>query len=149
MANSESAYSLPLAPPPWKCTCTAYVLAFYNPASSGLPKNIAFAPLETNPTSFGSDQGACKYTGGLCFAQIIRYSDTPVGSYDELAILPGYFETAVAGQKKSTDMRITGIWVSQKDSLLNGERFSPTEWSKSIEWRLIASAGRRNWNIPK
>ena len=64
--------------------------------------------------------------------QILRYTDTPVGTYDELAIMPGHFATpqqvkAVGcGGKKHN--RITGIWVSQEATCLNG---------------------RRNWNIPK
>ena len=61
-------------------------------------------------------------------AQIIRYSDTPVGSYDELAILPGYFNGVGAAGTQRKDLRITGIWVSQEATLVNG---------------------RRNWNIPK
>ncbi len=61
-------------------------------------------------------------------AQIIRYSDTPVGTYDELALLPGYFNGVGPEGKKRKDLRVTGIWVSQEATLMNG---------------------RRNWNIPK
>ena len=61
-------------------------------------------------------------------AQILRYSETPVGSYDELAILPGCFAGIGPKGIKMKDMRITGIWVSQDTTLMNG---------------------RRNWNIPK
>ena len=116
---------LPLAPPPWTCKCTAYVLAFYNSASSGLTPSIAYAPLEANTPSFSSTKEAGTYKGGLCFAQIIRYHETPVGAYDELALLPGAFAGPTG---KGKDLRITGIWVSSEASLMNG---------------------RRNWNIPK
>lgn len=61
-------------------------------------------------------------------AQIIRYSETPVGPYDELAILPGYFNGVGSAEKKRQDLRVTGIWVSQETTLMNG---------------------RKNWNIPK
>ena len=61
-------------------------------------------------------------------AQIIRYRETPVGSYDELAILPGTFSSMRRDGGKNNDSRITGIWVSTKETVING---------------------RRNWNIPK
>ena len=65
-------------------------------------------------------------------AQILRYSDSPVGPYDELAIIPGAWEVEGKGKdgkvRKMRDMRITGIWVSRVETLVNG---------------------RRNWGIPK
>lgn len=61
-------------------------------------------------------------------AQIIRYSETPVGPYDELALLPGYFNGVGPDGEKRKDFRVTGIWVSQEATLMNG---------------------RKNWNIPK
>lgn len=79
------------APPPWACKCTAYVLPFYNFRPSGLSLNIAYDPLEADEPSFSSEKEAGRYIGGLAFAQIIRYHDTPVGAYDELTLLPGYF----------------------------------------------------------
>ena len=48
--------------------------------------------------------------------QIIRYTDTPVGAYDEFALLPGYFDSPGGGK----NTRITAIYVSQKDTLYNG-----------------------------
>lgn len=128
MTSSSTTPSLPLAPPPWTCRCSAYLLPFYNSASSGVPLGIAYDPLEANATSFSSQKNAGTYKGGLCFAQIIRYTDTPVGSYDELAVLPGYFNGVGPNREKKKDLRITGIWVSQETTLMNG---------------------RKNWNIPK
>lgn len=66
--------------------------------------------------------------------QIVRYSETPVGPYDELVIMPGDFEVPVlnggdsgggsGGKKKvKKNSRITGIWVSQKDTCWNGGLF--------------------------
>ena len=126
--TSSTASSLPLAPPPWTCKCDVYVLSFYNSASAGLPLSIAYDPLEADTASFSSEKEAGKYGGGLCMAQIIRYRETPVGSYDELAILPGTFSGVGPDGGKKRDSRITGIWVSTKETLING---------------------RRNWNIPK
>lgn len=120
--------SLPLAPPPWKCKVTAYVLSFYHSASSTLPLDIVYDPLELHAESFSSETETGKYVGGLGFAQIVRYSESPVGTYDELAILPGCFSSVGSDGKKTKDSRITGIWVSQEATLMNG---------------------RRNWNIPK
>lgn len=125
---AATSLSLPLAPPPWGCKATAYVLAFYNSPSSGLPRDIVYDPVEAEASSFSSPEHAGTYRGGLCMAQVLRYTDTPVGSYDELAILPGYFDGAGSEGGKRKDLRITGIWVSQEATLMNG---------------------RRNWNIPK
>ena len=63
--------------------------------------------------------------------QIVRYSETPVGPYDELVIMPGDFDVPVLsgsggeGVKKKVkkNTRITGIWVSQKDTCWNGGFF--------------------------
>lgn len=66
--------------------------------------------------------------------QIVRYTETPVGTYDELVIMPGDFDVPVlsgsggerdGGKKKKVkkNTRITGIWVSQKDTCWNGVSF--------------------------
>ncbi|KAF7360541.1 hypothetical protein MVEN_00785200 [Mycena venus] len=56
--------------------------------------------------------------------QIISYSESPVGPYDELVYVPGRWKYA----DEKTAFRITQIYVSSKESTLNG---------------------RKNWNIPK
>lgn len=57
--------------------------------------------------------------------QLLRYTDTPVGSYDEMALLPGAFDTPVGEKGPSGKMkqnsRITAIWVSQAETCWNGE----------------------------
>lgn len=107
-----------VVPPPWTCKCTAYVLPFFYSASSGLPTDLAYAPLEAATSSFFSSQAeAGSYKGGLCLIQIIRYTETPVGPYDEMVLLPGEF--GIPGQK-GQNMRITSIYVSQKDTCYNG-----------------------------
>ena len=127
-ASRSTERSLPLAPPPWTCNATVYTLSHYHSASTTLPLDIAFDPLELHAPSFSSEKETGKYVGGLGFTQIIRYSETPVGTYDELLILPGFFSHVGSDGKKREDARVTGIWVSQEATLMNG---------------------RKNWNIPK
>ena len=55
--------------------------------------------------------------------QLIRYSDSPVGPYDELLVTPGKFEYEVeeGGKRiKKRNTRITRIYVSQKATCYNG-----------------------------
>ena len=54
---------------------------------------------------------------------LLRYTETPVGPYDELAVMPGYFEYSKGkGEgKQGRNMRITSIWVSQRDTCYNGK----------------------------
>ncbi|KAG0649548.1 hypothetical protein D0Z07_3489 [Hyphodiscus hymeniophilus] len=132
MASAENAITA--ASPPWKLKATVYSFMMYVSAkharvlSSG--KAFLYSPLEaTSP--FAKD----KLVGGLGMVQVIRYSESPVGPYDELLIIPGAFEYDVEVDKKGkTDfakkknLRITKIYVSQKKTCWNG---------------------RINWNIPK
>ena len=87
-----------------------------------MPSEI-YDPIEAESPSFKSSDDT--YLGGLCLVQVIRYTSTPVGAYDELAILPGFFRTNGSKEKYA---RISRIYVSQKDTCYNG---------------------RKNWNIPK
>ena len=63
--------------------------------------------------------------------QLLRYTETPVGPYDELAVLPGAFDTPVGdkgrGGKMKQNSRITAIWVSQKDTCWNGTLSVPAQ----------------------
>ena len=113
---NDSPTNIKIAPAPWSCKCTAYVFAFFHPKSSPLPLDVAYAPLEASSAAFSSQSQVGTYEGGLCLGQIIRYTDTPVGSYDEFALLPGYFNGP--GGKHS---RISAIYVSQKDTCYNGK----------------------------
>lgn len=130
---------LPIAPAPWHTRCTAHLLPYYTTATH-IPPHKTYAPLEASSPAFSSLQTP-NHTGGLSFAQIIRYTETPVGAYDELALLPGYWRppadvygsnsSSNDGRRKASsrqDLRITGIWVSSQASVLNG---------------------RQNWGIPK
>ncbi|KAI4162933.1 MAG: hypothetical protein LQ342_003444 [Letrouitia transgressa] len=108
------------------------MVPFWTSAKDALPTTLAYAPLEANSPQFSSEAQGGKWKGGLSFAQVIRYRESPVGPYDELAILPGYFEQGASTIERHTQpkryLRITGIWVNSEASLVNG---------------------RRNWNIPK
>ena len=121
MATPSPENRLKLEPAPWTCKCTAYVCTFWRSPSQGLPSEV-YDPLEASSRFSSSDE---KYLGGLCLVQIIRYSSTPVGAYDELAILPGFFARKGSREKHA---RVSRIYVSQKDTCYNG---------------------RKNWNIPK
>lgn len=93
-------------------------------ALSGLSQTSSF------PAGFAAEHEAevlttgGEFIGGPGLVQIVSYSESPVGPYDELIYVPGrwkYKDGTVAH-------RITRIYVSTKESTENG---------------------RRNWNIPK
>jgi len=56
--------------------------------------------------------------------QVIRYTESPVGPYDELILAPGFWKYPFEGRdgKKATkkNIRITRIYVSQKDTCWGG-----------------------------
>ena len=122
MALPSASTLFKLEPAPWTCKCTAYVCTFWRSPSQALPDEV-YDDLEAQSPAFRPADEA--YLGGLCLVQIIRYTSTPVGPYDELAILPGFFQRK---GKKEKHARISRIYVSQKDTCYNG---------------------RKNWNIPK
>lgn len=101
-------------PPPWTCHYEAYIGTFYVSAKSGLPREVAYEPLEASSAEF-TEAGVWK--GGLVMIQLLRYSSTPVGPYDEMLLLPGNFEVP-GGHGSHT--RVTRIYVSQKDTTYNG-----------------------------
>ncbi len=70
-----------------------------------------------------SDPIQSPFRGGLGGMMLIRYTDSPVGPYDELILIPGYYQFG-----DSTYYRISQIYVSSIDSVING---------------------RRNWSVPK
>ncbi|KAH6675371.1 hypothetical protein F5X68DRAFT_40564 [Plectosphaerella plurivora] len=118
-------------PPPWKLKATVWMFAFHtSKAQAANFPDITYSPLEGS-SSFPTGAGASKPLGGLSMIQLISYTDTPVGPYDELILAPGYHEYVVdedGKRVKKRNARITRIYVSQKY----------TTWN-----------GRVNWNIPK
>jgi len=113
------------APAPWTLHGTVYGITLL-PASPKLPVK-AYSPLERK-SNF--TQG--EYVGILGMIQIIRYTDSPVGPYDELLIIPGYFKNERDGETLKR-VRVSRIYVSQKYTAWNGRtsEFSliPTTWS--------------------
>ena len=127
MASSTSS-SILHVPPPWHLKCDTWIVPFKTSASSPLPRDKILAPLEAASDAWTSEQKTGKFTGGVGYAYIVRYTESPVGTYDELAIVPGNYNAPEGVGCKGNYMRITGIWVSHEATLLNG---------------------RKNWNIPK
>jgi hypothetical protein len=103
-------------PPPWLLGATVYALAM--PPAFPLPVK-AYSPLERNSTA---TEGI--YIGVLGALLIIRYSGTPVGPYDELVIIPGYFEYPRKLADGTLEIRKTirgsRFYVSQKYTNWNG-----------------------------
>ncbi|KFA49879.1 hypothetical protein S40293_01195 [Stachybotrys chartarum IBT 40293] len=120
----------PHVPPPWQLRGDVYLVAFWMPRSAiaaGLPAH-AFSPLEAR-SDFAAPPGGARPVGGLGMIQVIRYSESPVGPYDELIFVPGAWEWQRGGEgPKRRNPRITRIYVSQPFTCFNG---------------------RRNWGVPK
>lgn len=124
--DNNSSAPIELAPAPWTLKGTVYSITFV-PLSTDLPTK-AFPPLERRYNS--AIEG--EYIGILGQIQIIRYTDSPVGPYDELLIVPGFFKYNYTDPNGKTEerknVRVSRIYVSQKYTCWNG---------------------RTNWNIPK
>jgi len=112
-----------LAPPPWQTKCDIYWLPSYG--RGPLPAN-AYSPLEASSPTFADPAQSGDFKGGLGLVMIIRYSETPVGSYNEMIYMPGSFQVPREGAKPAS--RVTRIYVDQKETTYNG---------------------RLNWNLPK
>lgn len=156
MATSPShnhSSSIQSAPPPWTTKSTAFLLPFYHSPSQPLPSK-AYTPLSASHAPFSEEPKCGVFKGGLGMLYLLRYTETPVGPYDELAVMPGYFEYNKGTDegnkekkgKKGKNMRITAIWVSQKDTCWNGKDGSRESRGS---WADRTSSGRKNWNIPK
>lgn len=108
--------------PPWKLKGTIYMVSFWNPA--GVLPDFAYSPLE-GASSFADPTASGRHRGGLSQFQIIRYTESPVGPYDELIVCPGFFEYSHAEQgvvRTRKNARITRIYVSQKQTCWNGRK---------------------------
>ncbi|KAK4493961.1 hypothetical protein PRZ48_015147 [Zasmidium cellare] len=108
-------------PAPWTLKGEMYWLIAKAPTP--LPKT-AYHPLEQAAINGNTND----FRGGMCYTQIVRYSDSPVGPYDELAIVPGVFGVPGGKLKGKKKMRVTRIYVSGRETMFDG---------------------RKNWNIPK
>ncbi|KAJ3570145.1 hypothetical protein NP233_g4606 [Leucocoprinus birnbaumii] len=106
-------------PAPWRLKAKSWMFVL-----SGLDTKASFpagfaAPYEAEVMAEGGE-----FIGGMGLIQLVSYSESPVGPYDELIYAPGRWKY----QNNDTAFRITRIYVSTKESTENG---------------------RRNWNIPK
>jgi hypothetical protein len=111
-------------PAPWHLKCPAiYMIPFYTSAhtAANLPVK-AYSPLEAASSFASKEHGPS--VGGISMIQLLRYSESPFGPYDEMIFCPGYFEYPVEGKdgekRKKKATRITRIYVSQKQTCWNG-----------------------------
>lgn len=117
-------------PAPWKCTADVYAAYFFSSSKSKAAAEIdtmAYSPLEKE-SSFASPE-AGRFAGGVGSFMLIRYTDSPVGTYDELVIIPGAYTYQVQDKKgkwvEKKSPRITRIYVSQKHTMYNGRQSKP------------------------
>ena len=62
--------------------------------------------------------------------QLIRYTESPVGRYDKLVLIPGYFEYKAETKDKNgmikiekrKNLRCTKVFVSQSKTCWNGRK---------------------------
>jgi hypothetical protein len=119
MSSSDTTTApFPVAPPPWHCKCDAYWLLCYLKAP--LPEH-AYDPLEA-ASSLSDQSKTGQFKGGSAIVQILRYHESPVGTYDEMVFVPGYFHVPPGRDsgKRPLNLRVSRIYVSQKDTAWNG-----------------------------
>lgn len=130
-------------PPKWALKGDIYTFSFWTPpsAASSLPEH-AYSPLE-GKTSF-ADETMSRPVGGLSMIQILSYTDSPVGPYDEMLVAPGSFEwerTEPGGEKKrGCNPKITRIYVSTPNSCFNG-RTSKFFYFVRLLYRCVMESG--------
>ena len=108
----SSSSSIPDVPPPWALKGDVYIFTFWTPKTlaDNFP-SMVYSPLEAQ-SSF-ADKSLSKPLGGLSMIQVIRYYESPVGPYDELILVPGYFAWSKEGKDgkriKGQNVKITRI----------------------------------------
>lgn len=107
----DSANKVKDAPAPWTLTGQVSYLFLHG-------QREAQECFNENPDPIKSP-----FRGGHGGMLLVRYTDSPVGPYDELLFFPGCYQLG-----DSTYYRISQIYVSSLDSVVNG---------------------RRNWGVPK
>ena len=136
------------AAPPWSCRCEMYWImlstggrpigfngsasassADSDPDTRTSPRDV-YAPLEASLWS-ELESGLGENVHGPAMLQVNRFSQTPVGAYDEMLVIPGFFSTPQANAGKGKDggkgegkshMRVTRAYVSGKATCWNGRR---------------------------
>lgn len=113
-------------PAPWLCSAQVYSMYLFNKASSTALRDleaVAYSPLERG--SYFASTEAGRFVGGLGALMIIRYTDTPVGPYDELIICPRSYVYQMEENGKTLErrnLRISRIYVSSRASVFNGRK---------------------------
>ncbi|KAI0318566.1 hypothetical protein OF83DRAFT_932479 [Amylostereum chailletii] len=126
---------VPVAPPPWTLRTKQWYFVFNTERPSspddprftpeGLPTGF-FTPLEKiHPSALSPVDDKSQFIGGPGLIAVVRYTEGPVGPYDELIFSPGKFKNPVT---EEVSWRLTTLYVSTPASVWNG---------------------RRNWNIAK
>jgi hypothetical protein len=143
MAEPQAAASqFTVVPPPWVTKCNVYCLLFPTRAGS-LPAD-AYSPLEA-ASSFSDPTQAGAFKGGMGFVMIIRYFETPIGPYNEMVYMPGYFEVPREGANDAA--RVTRIYVDHKSSAYNGQFC--VHFHADTSFLRSPTTGRLSGNFPK
>lgn len=100
-------------PAPWTTKCETYWLLLW--LKNPLPPGI-YDPVDAP----SSEQSADEFAGGPGMIQIVRYLETPVGPYDEILVIPGNYIVPGGKEKGKSRLRISRIYVSQRETCYNG-----------------------------
>lgn len=141
-STSASAEKEPLiiATPPWTLKGDFYTICYWisGTQAAKLP-SAAYSPLEAS--SLFGDTSSSRPVGGVGMIQVMRFKESPVGPYDELAIIPGKFEwarqAADGREPAGQDYKISRIYVSQKHTCYNGRVSKLTNWPHMVDERLV------------
>ncbi|KAH7138483.1 hypothetical protein B0J11DRAFT_421942 [Dendryphion nanum] len=137
--SDSQLHPVPLAPAPWTAKAESYwlFLTLGGKLPEGVYDRVDVRGGVEEVGYEGKERG--EFKGGLGVVMIVRYTDTPVGPYDELLLIPGNFSVPTPTSASTTPptfslprsaLRITRIYVSTSNA-------------------ATVYNGRRNWNIPK
>lgn len=116
-------------PAPWTMKAKIWSIPIYvtskMAATLSSDKDFVYSELEAESSSSSG-----KLVGGLSMVQIVRYTESPAGPYDEMVVMPGYYEYAEQSKKKDgtsqiaskKNLRVTKIFVSQKTTCWSGRK---------------------------
>lgn len=110
--TNESTEPIVPAPAPWLLKGHAYAVPIIAPAP-WLPEKT-YSPLER-----ASNYTQGTFVGVAGFILLVRYTETPVGPYDEFIVVPGFYSYLKKGLPQLR-IRIGRIYVSQKYTTWNG-----------------------------
>lgn len=153
MQSATEDVKLAPAPAPWLCSAQVYSTYFFNRASSTALKDVetvAYCPLERG--SYFASTEAGRLVGGLGALMVIRYTDTPVGPYDELIICPGSYVYQIEENGEVLErrnLRVSRVYVSSKASVFNGRNSMYHGEVRHPSYHNESSLLSTDWNIPK